>query len=151
MTVRAPTLTVLGRGRRAAVLAAAATAALTTSLLAAAAGPAPAQGTSGYGDGTGQQLIDQGRQTFRFDTFGDQAFWGDTLHLHQAIAGAANGGVGPGVSPKTALSVGLKVDSTALPAAVKQGIANGTVNLDDPAVTVTLLKLNSVVGVKGFF
>ena len=51
-------------------------------------------------------LVAEGKQTFRFDTFGDQAFWGDTLHLNQAIAGAANGGVGPGVSPKTALSVG---------------------------------------------
>src|SRR6185436_14864753 len=49
-------------------------------------------------------LVAEGKQTFRFDTFGDQAFWGDTLHLNQAIAGAANGGVGPGVSPKTALS-----------------------------------------------
>src|SRR5207248_1589968 len=41
----------------------------------------------------------RGRQIFRFDTFGDQAFWGDTLKLHQAIAGARFGGVGPGVSP----------------------------------------------------
>src|SRR5690242_15707672 len=49
-----------------------------------------------------QALIDQGRQVFRYDTFGDEAFWGDTLKLHQAIEGAANGGVGPGVSPKTA-------------------------------------------------
>jgi len=133
------------------VLAACGIAALTASLLVAASNPAPAEGTHGYGGDSGQELIDQGRQTFRFDTFGDQAFWGDTLHLNQAIAGAANGGVGPGVSPRTALSVGLKVDSTALPAAVKQGIANGTVDLDDPAVTLTLLKLNSVVGVKGFF
>ena len=96
-------------------------------------------------------LVAEGKQTFRFDTFGDQAFWGDTLHLNQAIAGAANGGVGPGVSPKTALSVGLKVDVDALPGAVRSAIANGQVNLDDPAVTLTLLKLNSVVGVKGFF
>ena len=57
----------------------------------------------------------------------------------------------PGVSPKTALSVGLKVDVDALPAAVQTAIAAGQVNLDDPAVTLTLLKLNSVVGVKGFF
>ena len=96
-------------------------------------------------------LVDQGKQTFRMDTFGDQAFWGDTLHLNQAIAGAANGGVGPGVSPKTALAVGLKVDVDALPAAVRQAIAAGQVNLDDPAVTLTLLKLNAVIGVKGIF
>ena len=57
-----------------------------------------------------RRTIDEGRQIFRFDTFGDEAYWGDTLHLHQAIAGAANGGVGPGVSPMTALAVGLKVD-----------------------------------------
>jgi hypothetical protein len=134
--------------------------ALTASLLVAASGlssaASPREGShDGDGASTASQPIDalvaQGKQTFRFDTFGDQAFWGDTLHLNQAIAGAANGGVGPGVSPKTALSVGLKVDVDALPAAVRQAIANGQVNLDDPAVTLTLLKLNAVVGVKGFF
>ena len=60
-------------------------------------------------------MIEEGRQTFRYDTFGDEGFWSDALKLHQAIAGAAQGGVGPGVSPKTALSVGLKVDAAALP------------------------------------
>ena len=63
-----------------------------------------------------QEMLDQGRQTFRYDTFGDQAFWGGALHLQQAIAGEKLGGIGPGVSPKTALSVGLKVDADALPA-----------------------------------
>src|SRR5439155_375904 len=62
-------------------------------------------------DDQAQATIDLGRQIFRFDTFGDEAWWGDTLKLHQAIAGARNGGVGPGVSPKTALAVGLKVDA----------------------------------------
>src|SRR5215216_8132457 len=62
-----------------------------------------------------QQMMDEGRETFRFDTFGDEAFWGDTLQLHQAIAGEALGGTGPGVSPATALDVGLKVDVGALP------------------------------------
>ena len=52
-------------------------------------------------------MIEEGRQTFRYDTFGDEGFWSDALKLHQAIAGSAQGGVGPGVSPKTALSVGL--------------------------------------------
>lgn len=98
-----------------------------------------------------EQLIAQGRQIFRYDTFGDESFWGDTLKLHQAIAGAANGGVGPGVSPKTALSVGLKVDMDALPAAVVQAVKAGQVNLDDPKTTLTLLQLNSVVGVTGHF
>jgi len=105
----------------------------------------------GQGNNAGASLVRQGRRTFRFDTFGDQAFWGGTLHLNQAIAGAKNGGVGPGLSPKAALGVGLKVDVHALPASVQQGILNGTVNLDDPATTLALLKLNAVVGVKGFF
>jgi hypothetical protein len=93
----------------------------------------------------------QGRQTFRFDTFGDQAFWGDTLRLHQAIEGAALGGVGPGVSPRTALAVGLKVDIDALPGNLLQQIEKGSVTLNDPAVTVALLQLNAVVGVTGIF
>lgn len=96
-------------------------------------------------------MLEQGRQTFRFDTFGDQAFWGDTLHLHQAIEGQKFGGIGPGVSPRTALAVGLKVDVDALPANVIEALKHGQVNLDDPAVTLLLLKANSVVGVTGFF
>ncbi len=98
-----------------------------------------------------QQLVEQGRQIFRYDTFGDEAFWGDTLKLHQAIAGSKNGGGGAGVSPKTALSVGLKVDADALPASVVNGIRAGKVDLDDPATTLALLQLNAVVGVTGRF
>jgi hypothetical protein len=97
------------------------------------------------------RMMDEGRRVFRYDTFGDEAFWGDTLKLHNAIAGAQHGGVGPGVSPKTALSVGLKVDMDAVPAAVAAGIRAGTVNLDDPANTLALLKANAVVGVTGRF
>jgi hypothetical protein len=93
----------------------------------------------------------EGQQTFRFDTFGDEAFWGDTVQLHQAIEGAKLGGVGPGVSPSTALAVGLKVDVDALPQSLIQALKQGKVNLADPATTVTLLKLNSVVGLTGFF
>jgi mono/diheme cytochrome c family protein len=95
------------------------------------------------------EMFQQGKQIFRFDTFGDEAFWGGALHLHQAIAGERNGGVGPGVSPKTALSVGLKVDADALPADLVQQIKQGKVNLDDPATTLALLKLNAVVGLTG--
>src|SRR5262249_58415074 len=62
--------------------------------------------------------VDQGRQTFRFDTFGDEAFWGDTLRLHEAIEGAAHGGVGPGLTPRAALAAGLKIDIDALPGPV---------------------------------
>src|SRR5882672_2783039 len=103
------------------------------------------------GDDQAQSTIDLGRQIFRFDTFGDEAWWGDTLRLHQALAGAKNGGVGPGVSPKTALAVGLKVDADALPGQLKSQIRAGRVNLDDPATTLALLKLNAVVGVTGIF
>lgn len=97
-----------------------------------------------------QAALDEGRKIFRFETFGSEAFWGDALQLHKAIAGEKNGGVGPGVSPKTALSVGLKVDVDALPAALKAQLAAGKVNLDDPATTIALLKLNAVVGVTAF-
>jgi cytochrome c peroxidase len=96
-------------------------------------------------------MLAQGRQTFRFDTFGDQGFWGDTLQLHRAIEGQNLGGVGPGVSPKTALAVGLKVDVDALPEQLREQLSAGQVNLDDPATTLALMKLNAVVGVTGFF
>jgi hypothetical protein len=99
----------------------------------------------------GQEMIEEGRQTFRFDTFGDEAFWGDALQLHQAIAGEGLGGVGPGVSPNTALAVGLKVDVDALPEKLRNDLKNGKVDLDDPATTLALLQLNAVVGVTGFF
>ena len=95
--------------------------------------------------------IDAGRKTFRSDTFGDEAFWGGTLQLHKAIAGAANGGVGGGVSPRTALAVGLKVDVDALPKSLRDALAHGQVNLDDPASTLALLKVNAVIGVTGVF
>jgi hypothetical protein len=96
-------------------------------------------------------MVKQGRQTFRFDTFGDEDFWGGTLNLHRAIAGERLGGVGPGVSPRTALAVGLKVDADALSQPLVQSLEAGRVNLDDPAVTVALLRLNAVVGVTGLF
>lgn len=97
------------------------------------------------------ELIREGRQTFRFDTFGDEAFWGGALKLHDAIQGAALGGVGPGVSPRTALAVGLKVDMDALPQKVIQAIRQGKIDLDSPSTTLALLKLDAVVGVRGFF
>ncbi len=92
-----------------------------------------------------------GRATFRYETFGDEAFWGDTLKLHRAIAGAGLGGVGPGVSPRTALAVGLKVDVDALPKSLSDALRRGAVNLDDPATTLSLLRLKAVVGLTGFF
>ena len=85
--------------------------------------------------------VEQGKQIFRFDTFGDEAQWTDALRMHEVIRAA--------VDPVTALSVGLKVDAEALPAAVVQGIQNGSVDLHSLATTVALLKLNAVVGLKG--
>ena len=93
----------------------------------------------------------QGRLTFRHDTFGDESFWGDTLKLHQAIQGERFGGVGGGLTPKAALTLGLKIDVEALPGSLRSDLKNGRVDLDDPAVTLALLKLDSVVGVKGLF
>jgi hypothetical protein len=98
-----------------------------------------------------RELLNEGRRVFRFDTFGDEVFWGDALKLHQAIAGAALGGVGPGVSPATALGAGLKVDVDALPSSLQDAIRGGQVNLNDPATTLALLRLNAVVGITGFF
>jgi hypothetical protein len=97
-----------------------------------------------------EQMLEEGRRVFRFDTFGDEAFWGDQLKLHRAIVGEKLGGVGPGLSPKMALSLGLKVDADAVPPAVASQLKAGKVDLDDPASTVVLLKANAVVGVTAF-
>jgi hypothetical protein len=88
------------------------------------------------------RLVREGRETFREDTFGDEAFWGDTLRLHEALAT---------VPPADALALGLKVDAEALPRRLAFDLHRGRVDLDDPAVTAALLKLDAVVGVKGFF
>jgi hypothetical protein len=102
-------------------------------------------------DKNAERMVRQGRQIFRFDTFGDEVFWGDTIKLHQAIEGAKFGGVGSGVSPKDALAVGLKVDVDALPEDLIDQIQEGKVDLNDPATTLALLKLNAVVGLTGSF
>ena len=98
-----------------------------------------------------RQLVEQGRQIFRYDTFGDEDFWGGELHLDQAIAGAQRGGVGPGLSPATALGVGLKVDFDALPRGLRKQLKRGQVDLNDAATTLALLQLDAVVGVTGRF
>lgn len=100
--------------------------------------PGGRSGPGGAGGLPGSHLIDEGRQTFRYDTFGDEDFWGGTLQLHHAIQG---------VSPKQALGLGLKVDSAALPPSLVHDLRRGRVDLDDPAVTVALLRLGAVVGV----
>ena len=88
------------------------------------------------------RLIAEGRDAFRFDTFGDEAFWGGRLRLHEALAE---------VPPSTALAVGLKLDVQSLPRGLRRGLKRGLIDLDDPAVTAALLELNAVVGVTGFF
>jgi hypothetical protein len=110
-----------------------------------------AQTFDGRIDSNAQQMMEEGRRIFRYDTFGDEAYWSDKLKLHRAIAGEKLGGVGPGLSPKAALSVGLKVDMDALPADLVEKVKKGEVNLDDPATTLALIKLDSVLGVKGTF
>ena len=100
-----------------------------------------AVGVTACGGGkSNEALVAEGKQTFRFDTFGDETKWTDALRMNEVVSA---------VDPTTALSVGLKVDSDALPASVVAGIKDGSVSLTDPATTVALLKLDAVLGVKG--
>src|SRR5262245_46333153 len=99
----------------------------------------------------GDQMLEEGRRTLRFDTFGDEVYWSDGLGLDRAIGGEKNGGVGAGVSPKAALALGLKVDMDALPATLVDQIKANKVDLNDPATTIALIKLNAVLGVVGTF
>ena len=123
---------------------------------AAQAAPAPARPATPQGSfdeliqANAKRMLDEGKQIFRFDTFGSEDFWGGKLGLHRAIVGEKLGGVGPGVSPKMALSLGLKVDAEALPADLVAAIKAGKVDMNDPASTVALLKANAVVGVTAF-
>jgi hypothetical protein len=78
--------------------------------------------------------LDDGKCIFRNDTFGDEQLWTDVLRLHELVQT---------ISPKTALSVGLRVDSDAVPASVL-----ASADLDDPKTTVALLSLDAVVGVR---
>jgi cytochrome c553 len=93
-------------------------------------------------------LFSDGKKIFRDDTFGSEAFWGDQLRLHTSIAGEKLGGVGPGLTARQALSLGLKVDVERLPQSVVQALQAGQVDLDQPATTIALLKADAVVGVK---
>ena len=128
---------------------------LSVLLLSSALIPAAAQIDGNEYDEAAAELakryLEEGRQIFRFDTFGSEDFWGGQLKLHEAIAGEANGGVGPGVSPEKALELGLKVDIDAIPADVAEALGRNEVDLTDPASTLVLLKANAVVGVTGFF
>jgi hypothetical protein len=94
------------------------------------------------------RMLREGREIFRHDTFGSEAFWGGQLRLHEAIAGSANGGVGPGVTARQALQLGLKVDVGRLPAILVEAIKGRSVNLDRVDTTLELLRAQAVVGVK---
>ena len=111
---------------------------------------AAAADRAGDDDASRRFHLAEGRHVFRFDTFGDEDFWGGTLRIHEAIEGSAHGGVGAGVSPATALAVGLKVDVDALPKSIIDALKARQVNLGDPNVTIALLNANAVVGVTGF-
>jgi hypothetical protein len=129
--------------------------ALIALLLSSAALPAVAQ-TSGkdFDAAAAEQArryLQEGRETFRHDTFGSEDFWGGRLKLHAAIAGGEHGGAGPGLSPQQALALGLKVDVNAIPGDVAEALGRGEVDLADPASTLLLLKAGAVVGVTGFF
>ncbi len=108
---------------------------MSATLVAALAAMAAGAGAAG----TAAQSLD-GREIFRFDTFGDEQLWTDTLRMHEVVAG---------VDPATALAVGLKVDADALPPPVVAALRAGKVDLTDPHVTTELLRLNAVVGLKG--
>jgi len=113
--------------------------------------PVPAPGANRAAKENADRLLAEGMQTFRYDTFGSEEFWGDKVKLHEAIQGAKFGGMGSGLSPKQALELGLKVDMDAVPKNVAAAIKAGKVDLNDPANTLLLLKANAVVGVTGFF
>ncbi len=98
-----------------------------------------------------RQLFDEGKKVFRHDTFGSETFWGDQLHLHLAILGDKQSGIGPGISPRAALKLGLKVDEEAMPPAAIEMVKRGSADLDEPKTTLALLKANAVIGVTGVF
>src|SRR5687768_9219249 len=97
-----------------------------------------------------KELFEKGKAVFRFETFGDEVFWTDQLQLHKVIADENHGGIGKGLAPKEALAAGLKVDLAVLPGFLRRRIRQGKF-LDDPWVTLQLLKINAVVGVVGKF
>jgi hypothetical protein len=96
-------------------------------------------------------MMKEGKETFRFDTFGSEAFWGDKLRLHTTIVGEKKGGTGPGLTPRQALQLGLKVDVGAVPRLLVEVLQEGAVSLDNPETTLELLRAGAVVGVKGVF
>src|SRR5919201_223581 len=112
---------------------------------------APAKSFEDRTDDYAKDMLKEGRKIFRYDTFGSEDFWGGKLRLHEAIAGEKLGGVGPGVTARQALQLGLKVDIGALPKILVEALRTRSVDLDKVETTLELLRANSVVGVTGFF
>src|SRR5262245_30805669 len=118
---------------------------------AALAQQAPRQSFQDKIERNAKEMLEEGKKIFRFDTFGSEDFWGGKLRLHEAIAGDKQGGVGPGVTARQALQVGLKVDVGALPKILVEAIKGGSVDLDNVDTTLELLRANAVIGVTGIF
>jgi hypothetical protein len=98
-----------------------------------------------------EQMLEEGRNVYRYETFGSETFWGDKLRLHETIAGEKQGGIGPGLTPKDALTLGLKVDMGAVPKTLIEVLKAASMSLEKPETTLVLLRANAVVGVTGFF
>lgn len=98
-----------------------------------------------------RRMLEEGRETFRYDTFGSEDFWGEGLRLHEAILGEKQGGAGAGLTPRNALKAGLKVDVGKVPRLLVEVLREGAVSLDNPETTIELLRADAVVGVKGIF
>lgn len=121
-------------------------------------GPPPGPGATGtqpdwnaFVERSLREQFAKGRDIFRNDTFGSEAFWGARLRLHEAILGQELGGVGPGLTPRAALGLGLKVNVQQLADDVVAAIRTGAVDLDSPRTTIDLLRANAVIGVRGVF
>jgi hypothetical protein len=106
---------------------------------------------SNSAENNADEMVKEGRDTFRYDAFGSETYWGDQLQLHKAILGKKAGGVGDGLTPNQALKAGLKVDIEKLPQTLVAVVTERAISLENPETTVALLKADAVVGVKGFF
>jgi len=102
-------------------------------------------------DDNAKEMFKEGKKIFRYDTFGSEEFWGRKLRLHEAILGEKLGGVGPGVTARQALQLGLKADIAVLPKILVEVLRTRAVDLDKVETTLELLRANAVVGLTGVF